>query len=69
MVLPTWVDRLNSFKLAAIKLVTPSKEHLEAHCSFKPRLLPTLKRPHLLMALRRRPCWQALLQRPDSVYD
>lgn len=23
-----------SYKLAAIKLVTPSKEHLETHCSY-----------------------------------
>lgn len=29
---------LFSYKLVAIKLVTPGKEHLEAHCSWSPRL-------------------------------
>lgn len=33
----------SSYKLVAIKLVTPGKEHLEAHCSWPPSPLQTLK--------------------------
>lgn len=51
----------SSYKLVAIKLVTPGKEHLEAHCSWPHSPLQTLK---LLMAELPR---HAVAPRPNNL--